>query len=75
MTMRPELIDELLFIVLPLNLLPGFPNDPKLLPQILDRLFHISKMIFIAFPACHALNAPVCKNKEGNDDRWISGSQ
>ncbi len=47
MTMRPELIDELLFIVLPLNLLPGFPNDPKLLPQILDRLFHISKMIFL----------------------------
>ena len=42
---------------------------------IMASSFHISKMIFMAFPAGYALNTHVCKNKEGNDDRWISGSQ
>ena len=42
---------------------------------IMASSFHTAQMIFIAFPAGSALNAHVCKNKEGNDDRWISGSQ
>src|SRR5260221_10768518 len=36
---------------------------------IMASSFHISKMIFMAFPAGYALNTHVCKNKEGNDDR------
>lgn len=42
---------------------------------ILDSSFHISKLIFMTLPAGYVLNASVCGIKEGNDDKWIFGSQ
>ncbi len=42
---------------------------------IINSSFHISKMIFMTLPAGYTLNAYVCEIKEGNDDRWIFGSQ